>query len=54
MGLPKKKSFFRKVAMEILVGYLTGKAVQVAVHGVQLIVKRRKQAKQKAKLHAQL
>lgn len=54
MGLPKKKSFFKKVTMEIITTYLIGKAVQVGIHGVQLIIKRQKQAKQKAKLQAQL
>jgi hypothetical protein len=54
MGLPKKKSFFKRLAMEVLVNYAIGKAVQVTIHGVQLIVKRQKQKKQKARLHARL
>jgi hypothetical protein len=54
MGLPKKDSFFKKVALEFLTAYLIGKGVQVGIHAVQLIIKKRKHAKVKAKLHAQL
>ena len=50
LGLPKKDSFLKKLAVEIIVGYATGKAVQMTIRGVQLLLKRRKAARLKAGL----
>lgn len=54
MGLPKKKSFMKRLAMELLIGYATGKAVLMGVQGIRMILKRRKRAKLRAKLQAQI
>ncbi len=48
---PKKNSFLKKLVTEIAVGYVTGKAMMMAVHGVRLILKRRKAAKLRDKMH---
>lgn len=53
MGLPKKQSFLKKLFVEVAVGYITGKAVLMAVRAIRIARKRRKVAKLKAKLHVQ-
>jgi hypothetical protein len=47
MGLPKKDSFIRKLVVEILTGYLTGKALQMAVRSIRMALKRQQKPRQK-------
>jgi hypothetical protein len=49
-GRPKKKSFIKKVVTEVATGYVIGKAVQMTVLGLQMLIRRRKIARLKAKL----
>lgn len=44
-GLPRKKSFGKKIITDIAVSYIIGKAVQMSVHGIQLFLKRKKAKK---------
>ena len=44
-GLPPKKSIVKKAITEIAVGYIIGKAIQMAVRGVQQYIRRRKAKK---------
>jgi hypothetical protein len=41
-GLPEKESVIKKVVKEIAVNYFIGKAMQMAVRGIQLYMRRRK------------
>lgn len=47
---PKKKGFLKKAVTEIVVGYLIGKAVQVGVHAVRLLIRKRKHKKQRERI----
>jgi hypothetical protein len=42
LGLPEKPSFLKRLLKEIAIGYITGKAVLMAVQGIRLWLNRRK------------
>jgi hypothetical protein len=46
----KKKSFLKRFVVEVAVGYIIGKAIQMTVLGAKMLLKRRKEAKLKSKL----
>jgi hypothetical protein len=49
-GHKKKKSFFKRLVVELAVGYAIGKAVQMTILGAKMFMQRRKAHKLKVKL----